>query len=154
MVLTPSSTSYFFWADDDTLVDSLYDSHPNVMAKIASLLDEEVPGKPNWKDLADAFDVPQRESDNFGESIDVNPAERLFEYLKATKPGLTIVKIKQHLENLKMQDVLDVLAQSKKGWFSVVSKIAQRKYARWLVTNRDFYEVIFDEAHRNLDRII
>lgn len=100
------------------------------MTEIAALLDKEVPGQTNWKDLADEFDVPQSESDNFGESIDANPTERLFEHLKATKPGLTIVKIKQHLEILKMQDVLGVLAQSKKGWFSVLSKIAQRKYAR------------------------
>ena len=89
------------------------------MTKIASSLDEEKPGQPNWKNLADAFGVPQSESDNFGESIDRNPAKDLLEYLQVTKPHLTIVDIKQHLEILKMQDVLDVLAQSKKGWFSV-----------------------------------
>ena len=109
---------------------SLFDSHPRIIAKIAFSLDKEKPGQQNWEHLADAFDVPGSESDNFGESIDDSPTESLFDYLKVKKPSLTIGEIKKHLEILKMQDVLDVLAQSEKGWFSVLTKIAQRKYAR------------------------
>ena len=95
---------------------SLFDSHPHVIAKIAFLLDkEEKPGKRNWKYLADMFGVPRSESEYFGESIDENPAKELFEYLHAKNPYLTTGELKEHLWILKMQDVLDVLAESQKG---------------------------------------
>lgn len=91
---------------------------------MAFLLDkEEKPGKRNWKYLADMFGVPQSESQNFGESIHENPSEKLFEYLCVKRPYLTTGEVKKHLKNLKMQDVLDVLAESKKGWFFVLFRI-------------------------------
>lgn len=102
---------------------SLFDSHPQVIGEMAFLLDkEEKPGKRNWKHLADMFGVPRSESQNFGESIDENPTKYLLEYLNSTIPGLTIGEVKLHLKNLKMEDVLEVLAQSKKGWCSVLLK--------------------------------
>lgn len=100
--------------DDEIPVGSLFDSHPEAIAKIAFSLDKKKPGKRNWKDLADAFDVPRSHSDNFGESIDDNPTKDLFEYLKVTEPLLTIGNIRELLKILEMQDVLDVLAQSEK----------------------------------------
>ena len=100
---------------------SLFDSHPQVIAKMAFLLDkEEKPGRRNWKQLADMFDVPRSDSQNFGESLDENPTERLFEYLCSTRPRLTIGEVKEQLKILEMQVVLDVLAESKKGWFFVL----------------------------------
>lgn len=84
---------------------------------------KEKPGKRNWKYLADMFGVPQSESQNFGEAIHVNPSEKLFEYLCVKRPDLTTGEVKKHLRNLKMQDVLDVLAESKKGWFFVLFRI-------------------------------
>lgn len=102
---------------------SLFDSHPQVIGEMAFLLDkEEKPGKRNWKHLADMFGVARSESQNFGESIDENPTKDLLEYLHITKPRLTIGEVKLHLKNLKMEDVLEVLAQSKTGWCSVLLK--------------------------------
>ncbi|XP_020610252.1 uncharacterized protein LOC110048814 [Orbicella faveolata] len=59
------------------------------------------------------FGVPRNESQSFGESIDENPTERLFEHLCVKRPRLTAGEVKGHLKILKMQDVLDVLAESK-----------------------------------------
>lgn len=117
---------FFFYADkevtDETQVGSLFDSHPIVIGKMAFLLDKETKGKMNWKQLADEFEVPRSESETFGDSIDDNPAKELFEYLNATQPRLTIGKVKEHLnqKDFKMKDVLDVITESKKGWFKVV----------------------------------
>ena len=103
---------------------SLFDSHPQVIAKMAFWLDkEEKPGKRNWKQLADMFGVPRSESQSFGESLDENPTEQLFEYLCHRRPRLTTGEVKKHLKILKMQDVLDVLAESEKGWFFVLFRL-------------------------------
>lgn len=103
---------------------SLFDSHPQVIANMAFLLDkEEKPGKRNWKHLADMYGVPRSESESFGESMDENPTERLFEYLRVKKPRLTTGEVKRHLKILKMQDVLDVLAESKKGLVFVLFRL-------------------------------
>ena len=100
---------------------SLFDSDPEVIAKMAFLLDkEEKPGKRNWKHLADMFGVPRSESENFGESIEENPTQQLFEWLHVKRPCLTIGEVKEHLKILKMPDVLEVLAESKEGWFFVL----------------------------------
>jgi len=105
-------------------VGSLFDSRPQVISNMAFLLDkEQKPGKRNWKHLADMFGVPRNESESFGESIDENPTERLFEYLCVKRPRLTAGNVKEHLKILKMQDVLDVLAESKKGWAFVLFRL-------------------------------
>lgn len=103
---------------------SLFDSHPHVIAKMAILLDkEEKPGKRNWKYLADMFGVPRSESEYFGESIQENPTKELFDHLHVKKPRLTIGELKKHLRIFKMQDVLDVLAESKTGLGFVLFRI-------------------------------
>lgn len=94
---------------------SLFDSHPNAIGKMASLLDKETPGRNNWKQLADEFVVPRSEAQNFGESIDDNPTENLFKYLAVKQPRLTIGEVKTHLKG--MQDVLDLITKSNKGLF-------------------------------------
>ena len=60
---------------------SLFDSHPLIIGEIAVLLDVNEPGKKNWRQLADRFDVPKSDSQNFGESIQGNPTEELLEYV-------------------------------------------------------------------------
>ena len=98
---------------------SLFESHPHVIAEITFLLDKErKPGKRNWKYLADMFGVPRSESENFGESIHENPTKQLFQYLRVKKPRLTTGELKELLRIHKMQVVLDVLAESNKGWVS------------------------------------
>lgn len=96
---------------------SLFDSHPDAIGKMAFLLDKEKPGKMNWKQLADEFSVPRSVSQNFGDSVDDNPTEKLFEYLKVKQPRLTIGEVKKHLKDPKMKDVLDVISKSNEGWF-------------------------------------
>lgn len=100
---------------DKTQVGDLFDRHPDVIGKMAFLLDKETQGKQNWKQLADKFGVPRIESQNFGDSIDDNPTNKLFEYLNVKQPTLTIGEVKSHLKG--MQDVLDVITESNKGWF-------------------------------------
>ncbi|KAL9989497.1 hypothetical protein ACROYT_G004056 [Oculina patagonica] len=75
---------------DETQVGSLFGSHPDVIGQMAFLLDKETLGRRNWKQLADAFGVPRSESQNFGDSIEENPTEKLFKYLKVKQPHLTI----------------------------------------------------------------
>ena len=102
-------------------MSSLFDSHPQVIAKMAFWLDkDEKKGKRNWKHLADMFGVSRSNSQSFGESLDENPAEQLLEYLWRKRPRLIIGEVKKQLKILEMQDVLDVLAESKKGWFFVL----------------------------------
>lgn len=120
-LLARHGTLFLIFADkqltDETQVGSLFDSHPDVIGQMTFLLDKKKPGKKNWKELGDAFGVPRSESQNFGDSVDENPTDKLFEYLKVKQPHLTIGEVKQHLKDPKMKDVLNVISKSNKGWF-------------------------------------
>lgn len=101
---------------DKTTVGSLFDSHPKIIGAIAVLLDVNEPGKKNWKQLADWFDVPKSDSQNFGESIQGNPTEDLLDYItKCLNPEMTVGYLQSILEDLQMREALDVLTKSKEG---------------------------------------
>lgn len=101
---------------DRTTVGSLFDSHPLIIGKIAVLLDVNEPGKKNWMQLADLFDVPKSDSQNFAESIPDNPTEELLEYItKCLNPEMTVGYLQSILEDLQMREALDVLTKSKEG---------------------------------------
>ncbi|XP_068737776.1 uncharacterized protein [Montipora capricornis] len=102
--------------NDKTTVGSLFDSHPLIIGEIAVLLDVNEPGKKNWRQLADWFEVPKSESQNFAESIQDNPTEQLLEYIyRCLNPKMTVGYLQSILKDLKMQEALDVLMNSKKA---------------------------------------
>ena len=92
---------------------SLFDSHPRIIGEIAVLLDVNEPGKKNWRQLADWFEVPKSESQNFAESIQDNPTEQLLEKIKSSKPKMTVGYLQSILKDLQMQEASDVLMNSK-----------------------------------------
>lgn len=94
---------------DKTTVGSLFDSHPRIIGEIAVLLDVNEPGKKNWRQLADWFEVPKSESQNFAESIQDNPTEQLLEKIKSSKPKMTVGYLQSILKDLQMQEASDVL---------------------------------------------
>ena len=99
-----------------TTVRNLFDSHPKIIGAIAVLLDVNEPGKKNWEQLADWFDVPKSDSQNFAESIQDNPTEQLLEYVtKCLDPEMTVGYLQSTLEDLQMREALDVLTKSKEG---------------------------------------
>lgn len=98
---------------DETTVGSLFDSHPKIIGAIAVLLDVNEPGKKNWKQLADWFDVPKSDSQNFGEQG--NPTKILLDCIKSWNPEMTVGYLQSILEGLLMQEASDILKKSEKG---------------------------------------
>ena len=63
----------------------------------------------NWYQLAIQLSVPREDCWNFERRSTQSPTNELFQYLEATRPQMTLEKLKDSLHDLKRMDLLDYL---------------------------------------------
>ena len=63
----------------------------------------------NWYQLAIQLDVPREDCWNFERRSTQSPINELFQYLEATRPQMTLMKLKEALHELKRMDLVDYL---------------------------------------------
>ena len=64
-----------------------------------------------WKHIAEHFGIEEEEYQNFKCSQIHSPTEVMFEYLQASRPGITIGDIKNGLCLIAREDVINVLVK-------------------------------------------
>ncbi|XP_067043167.1 uncharacterized protein [Acropora muricata] len=100
---------------DGTLVCSLFDSNPDIIGRIAFLLDGQKLGLKNWVQLAGKLDIPKKVSKSFETCNTDNPTEGLFEYLKTHLPEMKVEKLITHLEAMQRRDVVKAIKGTTEG---------------------------------------
>jgi len=63
----------------------------------------------NWKHLSWELKVDANVIKSLGQYSDFSPTIRLFEYLEATQPDLTIQQLKQALTDIRRNDLVSLL---------------------------------------------
>ncbi|XP_044174897.1 uncharacterized protein LOC114953099 isoform X2 [Acropora millepora] len=101
--------------NDGTSVCSLFDSNPDIIGRIAFLLDRQKLGLKNWVQLAGKLDIPRKVSKSFETCNTDNPTEELFKYLKTRSPGMKVEDLNTHLEAMQRPDVVKVIKGSTEG---------------------------------------
>lgn len=102
--------------DEGTLVCSLFDSDPDIIGKIAFLLDMQKKGLKTWSDLAASLEIPRGDFKTFETcNTDCPAAERLFELVKIHYPQTTVRDLISHLEEIKRQDVIVAIRKCTEG---------------------------------------
>ena len=94
---------------------SLFDSNPDIIGRIAFLLDRQKLGLKNWVQLAGKLDIPRKVSKSFETCNTDNPTEHLFEYLKTQSPKMKVEDLITHLEAMQRPDVVKVIKGSTEG---------------------------------------
>ena len=84
-------------------------TRPSLIEKLALCLDRTMEQIPNWKHLSRELNVNAAVISSLLEYSDFSPTIRLFEYLEATHPELTIQQLKQALSVIERNDVLRLL---------------------------------------------
>lgn len=101
--------------NDGTSVCSLFDSNPDIIGRIAFLLDRQKLGLKNWVHLAGKLDIPRKVSKSFETCNTDNPTEELFEYLKTSSPEMKVEDLNTHLKAMQRSDVVKVIKGSTEG---------------------------------------
>jgi len=64
-----------------------------------------------WKHIAEHFDIERDDYQNFRCNQVHSPTEAMFDYLESSRPETTIGKVKEGLQSIGIQDVVDVLIE-------------------------------------------
>ena len=94
---------------------SLVDSNPDIIERIAFLLDRQKKGSNNWVELAEKLGIPKDDSKSFETCNTYNPTEDLFELMKIQFPKMTVEELVTHLEAIQRHDVVSAINKSTKG---------------------------------------
>ena len=78
----------------------------SLLDEIALALDATSPVLANWYRLAIKLGVPREDCWNFERRSTQSPTNELFQYLEATRPQMTLKKLKEALNQLKRMDLL------------------------------------------------
>lgn len=62
-----------------------------------------------WKHIAEVFDIPEDEYENFNCNKVHSPTEVMFEYLQSVSPDITVGDLKNGLCQIERQDVIGIL---------------------------------------------
>jgi len=81
----------------------------SLLDDIALALDEQSKVWANWSSLALKLGVPRQTLKQFERRSTQSPTYRLFEYLKATHPQMTLKTLKDALESMGRKDLLRLL---------------------------------------------
>ena len=100
---------------DDLLTKSLLDSL-ELLEELSRCLDQEYRyGRCKcWKHIAEFFDIPENDYQNFKCNKVHSPTEILFEYLKSDSPHITVGMLKHGLAQIERKDVIDILIKHEK----------------------------------------
>ena len=102
--------------DSGTLVCSLFDSDPDIIGKIAFLLDVQKKGLKTWSHLAASLEIPRGDFKTFETcNTDSPAAEKLFELVKIHYPRTTVRNLISHLEKIERRDVIVAIRECTKG---------------------------------------
>lgn len=112
----------------------------SLLDEIALALDATSLVLANWYQLAIKLGVPREDCWNFERRSTQSPTNELFQYLEATRPQMTLKKLKEALNQLKRMDLLYCLdKQSLEGNAQLVRdkkiknmKCRDRYYFCWL----------------------
>lgn len=94
---------------------SLFDSNPDIIGRIAFLLDRQKVGLKNWVQLATKLGIQKKVYKSFETCNTNNPTEGLFQYLKIHSPRLTVKELITHLEAMQRSDVVKAINESTEG---------------------------------------
>ena len=64
-----------------------------------------------WPNLSEEFKVPRAEHENFSKGETFSPSERMFRYIEAAKPRLTIDQLQEAFLACHHEDMRNVLQQ-------------------------------------------
>lgn len=100
---------------DDLLTKSLLDSL-ELLEELSRCLDQEYRyGRCKcWKHIAEFFDIPENDYQNFKCNKVHSPTEILFEFLKSDSPDITVGMLKHGLAQIERKDVIDILIKHEK----------------------------------------
>ena len=102
----------------------ILEKRPQFIEQLALCLDREMRLIPNWRQLATNLDVDVNVIKRLGQYCDYSPTIRLFEFLEATQPDLTIKQLKDALLEIRRNDLFSLL--STKGMLSRASSTRAR----------------------------
>ena len=80
-----------------------------LLDEIALALDARSLVLANWYQLAITLAVPRKDCWKFERRSTQSPTNELFQYLEATRPQMTLKKLKETLRLMKRKDLLDFL---------------------------------------------
>ena len=102
--------------DNGTPVCTLFDTDPDIIGKIAFLMDMQKKGLKNWSDLASSLKIPRADFKTFETCNTEYPAaETLFKLVKIHIPRTTVGTLITHLKTIKRQDVIIAIRECSEG---------------------------------------
>ena len=96
-------------------MSSLFNSNPDIIGRIAFLLDGQKVGLETWVQLAEKLGIPKDVSKSFETCTTYNPTEGLFEYLTIHLPKMTVKELITHLKAMHRLDVVTAIEESDEG---------------------------------------
>ena len=91
-------------------LSTILTSKPEFIDQLSLCLDRDMRLIRNWKHLASKLGVDVDVIRRLEQYTDFSPTIRLFEFLEATQPDLTIKELKQALLEIRRNDLFSLLA--------------------------------------------
>ncbi|KAK3754245.1 hypothetical protein QZH41_020142, partial [Actinostola sp. cb2023] len=158
-------------SSDDPL-EKLWEKDSEFRNQICSSLDRVYKIKSTvkyWPNLADDLKVPRKDHENFSKGETLSPSERMFRYIEAAKPRLTIEQLLVALKKCQLDDLHCVFEDyidagymkkvkfvSEMGSFTpnilgqVMVKMDRNKYWKELSTQLEIPKRVFDQFDEEL----
>lgn len=98
---------------DSRLVRTVVIEGSELLTEIGELLNKEMRGVKNWRNLAYRLKIPHEEYDSFDTSKGAvkSPTKMLFEWLKRWKINLTVKDLLVGLKHIDRFDIVDLVRQ-------------------------------------------